>query len=291
MLIYKELYDEEKNITIPLWKRCFSDDSRQFISVYYRNCLKHNKIYAILDDIDNSPAAMLHLNPYTLTVNGHMLNSFYIVAAATAPEYRRKGLMRKLLCSALENAAEMRTPFVYLTAENENVYTPFGFVRIGFQYEINTSKNKLEDFISYLCSEYSYICTEANSFTEIPQSYDIIKSDIIQSDSVNILKTVRDKSFYDRYISETEADGGHILFFNSKSNRCGKKHSPFCSMTYYEAGNKTVVTDFYNIPDTEKFFTPAAVRPLMLRITDVSAFVALLGCRQYSGYVLRTEDL
>lgn len=33
MLIYKELYDEEKNITIPLWKRCFSDDSRQFISV------------------------------------------------------------------------------------------------------------------------------------------------------------------------------------------------------------------------------------------------------------------
>ena len=45
---------------------------------------------------------MLHLNPYTMIVNGYEFPCNYIVAVATDPDYRHQGCMRALLETCTE---------------------------------------------------------------------------------------------------------------------------------------------------------------------------------------------
>lgn len=255
MLIYKELDEQEKQLTMPLWRAVFPEDSREFVAAYYRTCTGYNRVLAILDDIDGSPAAMLHMNPYTLSLGAQTFKSYYIVGVATAPQYRRKGLMRKLLREALLIAQDEHLPFVYLTAENQAVYKPFGFVYIGDQYEINTTKAALDSYLNTVNS------VKYNG------------TDIVSGPAM--LKTVRDPAFYARYTEQTAADGGQIIFLPGIEN---------AALTYYSengtdhGSEKIKITDFYNAPRIQDYFTFTQTKPLMLCITDPAAYDKLCSC-------------
>ena len=53
--------------------------------------------------------SMLHLNPYTMIVNGYEFPCNYIVAVATDPDYRHQGCMRALLERALNDICLLYT--------------------------------------------------------------------------------------------------------------------------------------------------------------------------------------
>ena len=57
-------------------------------------CIR-DRIYVVRENDDIQ--AMLHLNPYTLMVNGIEKESYYIVAVATRKEYRGRRYMACLL--------------------------------------------------------------------------------------------------------------------------------------------------------------------------------------------------
>ena len=79
-------------------KKCFKDE-KSFVDYYYQEKTKNNIIYIVREDDDIQ--AMLHLNPYTLMVNGIEKESYYIVAVATRKEYRGRRYMAGLLREAL----------------------------------------------------------------------------------------------------------------------------------------------------------------------------------------------
>ena len=68
-----------------------------------------------IDDIQ----AMLHLNPYTLMVNGTEKESYYIVAVATRKEYRGRRYMAGLLREALLDMYQAGVTFTYLMPATE----------------------------------------------------------------------------------------------------------------------------------------------------------------------------
>ena len=72
--------------TRKLYEEVFSEDEKSFVDYYYQEKTKDNIIYIVREDDDIQ--AMLHLNPYTLMVNGIEKESYYIVAVATRKEYR-----------------------------------------------------------------------------------------------------------------------------------------------------------------------------------------------------------
>ena len=64
----RKLEDGEKKETRRLYEEVFPEDSASFVDYYYTEKTKDNTIYAAEED--GAIQAMLHLNPYTLLVNG-----------------------------------------------------------------------------------------------------------------------------------------------------------------------------------------------------------------------------
>ena len=100
-----------------LYENVFPEDSRRFVDFYYEYKTRDNEILALEED--GQMVSMLHLNPYTMILNGYEVKSNYIVAVATRKEYRHRGFMRLLLEKALRDMAALGIPFVFLMPASE----------------------------------------------------------------------------------------------------------------------------------------------------------------------------
>lgn len=121
----RKLAEMEHGKTRSLYEEVFSEDSSSFIDYYYSEKTKDNTIFVVEED--GGIQAMLHLNPYTLMVNGRKEPSHYIVAVATREKYRKRGYMAELLKEALRSMYKEGEPFTFLMPASESIYTPYGF--------------------------------------------------------------------------------------------------------------------------------------------------------------------
>ena len=129
----RRLDGEEKAACRGLWEQIFTEDSAAFLDYYDRWKLAENECWGIF--CGGRLASMLQLNPYRMQVRGRTVESRYIVAVATAPEYRHQGMMRALLAESLKDLERRGMPFVFLMPAKEAIYRPFGF---RYFYEMNT---------------------------------------------------------------------------------------------------------------------------------------------------------
>ncbi len=119
---------DERQGSRALYEEAFPEDTKNFVDYYYQYKTRDNEILGLRED--GRLVSMLHLNPYTMIVNGYEVESDYIVAVATHKDYRRRGYMRLLMEKALKDAAAKRMPFVFLMPASISLYAPFDFVWI-----------------------------------------------------------------------------------------------------------------------------------------------------------------
>ena len=100
------LTKEARQKTRTLYQTVFSEDGQKFVDFYYEYKIRDNQIYALWED--EQYVSMVHLNPYTMIVNGYEVSSNYIEAVATLKDYRHRGYMRLLLETALQQMAADR---------------------------------------------------------------------------------------------------------------------------------------------------------------------------------------
>ena len=81
------LSDLEKIQSRTLYEKVFCEDTKRFVDYYYQYKIRDNEILALKED--EQIVSMLHLNPYTMIVNGYEVESRYIVAVATHPVCQR----------------------------------------------------------------------------------------------------------------------------------------------------------------------------------------------------------
>ena len=121
----RKLSQEEHNKVRPLYEEVFTEDSKGFVDYYFSEKTRDNDIYVVEED--GEICAMLHLNPYTLMVNGVEKQAHYIVAVATRKAYRGRGFMAALLRRALQDMYASGENFTFLMPVAEAIYTPHDF--------------------------------------------------------------------------------------------------------------------------------------------------------------------
>ena len=129
------LLDEQgKKDARGLWEEIFQEDTKMFLDYYDRWKLPENECFGIYGE-DGRLDSMVQLNPYRLRVKGREAESRYIIAVATRPERRQKGLMRRLLKESLEYMRRKAMPFAFLMPASDAIYRPFDF---RYFYTMNT---------------------------------------------------------------------------------------------------------------------------------------------------------
>lgn len=156
----------EKRRSRELYRKVFSEDTERFVDYYYGYKTRDNEILALEED--GKLVSMLHLNPYTMIVNGYELKSNYIVAVATDKDYRHRGYMRMLLEQALRDMSAQRMPFTFLMPASESIYAPFDFVWIC-PYTFMPARVEAMNADAqnrYLASRYQMFCKRNNRYME-----------------------------------------------------------------------------------------------------------------------------
>lgn len=149
-----------------LYETVFSADTKQFVDYYYEYKIRDNEILALMED--EQIVSMLHLNPYTMIVNGYEVKSNYIVAVATLRDYRHRGYMRMLLGRALRDMSMQRMPFTFLMPASESIYAPFDFVWICpyRQLPVRVQRMDADGQNRYLASRYQMFCKRDERYME-----------------------------------------------------------------------------------------------------------------------------
>lgn len=156
----------EKRRSRELYRKVFPEDTEKFVDYYYEYKTRDNEILALEED--GKLVSMLHLNPYTMIVNGYELKSNYVVAVATDKDYRHRGYMRMLLEQALKDMSAQRIPFTFLMPASESIYAPFDFVWIC-PYTFMPARIEAMDAEAqnrYLASRYQMFCKRDERYLE-----------------------------------------------------------------------------------------------------------------------------
>lgn len=123
-----------------LWKDAFGD-SDAYIEYYFSNVAAENKIFTA--KYNGQIISMIHLNPYPLVYNDgktvNVIQGGYIVGVATRSEWRRRGIMLRLMKEVLSYAENHGYALVYLMPEKEDYYKNLGFRRMEKSVYINLS--------------------------------------------------------------------------------------------------------------------------------------------------------
>lgn len=198
MEIHK-LSRDEKPGTRRLYEEVFSEDSSAFVDYYYTEKTKDNVIYGATEDQELQ--AMLHLNPYMLSVNGSERRAHYIVAVATRKEYRGRGYMAALLRHALRDMYEAGETFTFLMPAAEQIYLPHDFRTVYEQerryYGQEHTEEGYEPLTEADCRELA--CAANKYLSEDCQVF-----------------AIRDAAYYERLIKEYGSDGGRLMLLRKE---------------------------------------------------------------------------
>lgn len=185
---------QEHGKTRPVYEEIFPADSKVFVDYYYTEKTKDNEIYVIEED--GEVQSMIHLNPYTLMVNGKEEPTHYIVAVATREAYRKRGYMSALLKETLHKMYSEREPFTFLMPAREGIYLPHGFRTV---YEQNHPYKLEKDDDSRIVEE-----DDVQRLAEFAQKALEEKFDVYAK---------RTPEYYVRLMKEYGSDGGKLAVY------------------------------------------------------------------------------
>lgn len=198
----RKLSPEENHLTRPLYEEVFREDSASFVEYYYTEKTKDNLIYVGEDD--GRIRAMLHLNPYTVMVNGREENLHYIVAVATEKAYRGRGYMSRILREALCGMYREGEPFTYLMPAAEAIYFPHGFRTVHEQRQKYWEEGALPDgWTARKARPQDAERMAAAEEENLSRKYQVYAK--------------RTKEYYLRLMKEYESDGGCLMVCEDES--------------------------------------------------------------------------
>lgn len=119
------LTEQEKEKTKTLYHLCFPEDSERFVSYYYKEKCKDNRI-AVIEE-ENELVTMIHLNPFVVSLCENPLRVSYLVAVATHPQWRKGGRMNTLLGKVLRDCYQRREAFSFLMPADPAYYLTSGY--------------------------------------------------------------------------------------------------------------------------------------------------------------------
>ena len=181
-----------------IWRYCFTD-TESFISLFFKNKYKaQNTLAAYEQGVIVSNLQML---PYKIKLHSNILDTSYIVGAATLPEARGNNCMKHLLESALSVMREKGHLITILLPFNYGFYKKYGWETCYYHNnynleisDINAIGARYGKLISYNHSEH---------FEHIMKIY----TDFIKDKNGAIVRSASD---WDCILEDYFAEGGKV---------------------------------------------------------------------------------
>ena len=132
-----------KNQTRILWDKCFSEEDKRFVDLYFE------KRYTDQDNIfiekDGKVVSALQLISYPFSYYGKTIGCAYLSGCCTDPEYRSQGLMNDVIIKSLNQAKNNGACFAALIPASEslfNYYEGTNFIPIFDYSKIKINKSQ-----------------------------------------------------------------------------------------------------------------------------------------------------
>jgi len=163
MMINKNEY---KSSLSTLWHRVFGD-SCDFIELIF-NPEYSNSILCFAELDGDIAVSAFYLIKNTLKYENKFFDGYYLYAAATLPEYRKSGMMSKLIREAQAFCRENNADFVSLVPSEESLYGYYS--RFGFEKAMYRCVN--EAFASQASSGDYEIIDDTEKILSIRNGYE-----------------------------------------------------------------------------------------------------------------------
>lgn len=124
-----------------LWKSAFPTKSRAYLNFYFKEVFDEG--VCIFLEQDGKIISSMQMNEHILFFHGRKLEVSYFLGVATLPDYRRRGHMRHLMETALDEAGHNHL-ITLIEAFNPKLYEQFGFASVYFQKTYNIHVKYLE---------------------------------------------------------------------------------------------------------------------------------------------------
>ncbi len=135
MLINKSEY---KRSLTELWHKVFGD-SYDFIELIFKPQYDDGILcFAELDE--GRAVSSFYLLKNTLKFKNKFFDGYYLYAAATLPEYRKSGIMSRLIREAQDYCGKNNVDFISLVPSEESLYAYYS--RFGFEKAMYRCENK-----------------------------------------------------------------------------------------------------------------------------------------------------
>lgn len=148
-----QMNNKIKNETRILWEKCFSEEDKRFVDLYFEK--RYNDEDNIFTEKDGKVVSALQIMTYPFSYYGKTIACTYISGCCTDPEYRSQGIMNELLAKTLNIAKSRGACFAALIPASEslfNYYETNNFVKTFDYSKIhinktnqNTTKKNLSD--------------------------------------------------------------------------------------------------------------------------------------------------
>ncbi len=111
-----------------VWKNVFGDED-EYIDLFFSSVFKKCKTFAFFEN--EKIVSVLYLLDCKIRFGGELFSGYYLYAAATEKEYRKKGIMQKLISEAEEYSEKNGKDFISLVPANDGLYRYYS--KFGFQ--------------------------------------------------------------------------------------------------------------------------------------------------------------
>lgn len=224
-----------KEDILAMWQRNFHDPA-PYAEFYFEEVYGKNRVMLNLDkqeeekDFDKAGRniekscpkgereaeikGMLHLNPYTLHIQGKPVKACYIVGVATDEEYRRQGVMRELLTETFSYLRKEGQILTYLMPANDAYYLPFDFRFGALQKEQELEYHPGDK------ANAAFSC-RFRTGEEIDVG-SIAAEENRMRDKTYAVHTEISAEYLKRLIKETKSDFGRLLFVYKEEKYMGR---------------------------------------------------------------------
>lgn len=138
---------------IEIWNLSFNDSLASIKS--FLKFMAQDDLTVVCHE-DGRTVAAAYLIPCRLNVHGKECSAMYLYAAATHPDYRRRGYMSKIISYSKMVAEERGADFLFISPGRQELYkycSKFGFRPCFYQKTVEMSREKLQSLQNRLISE------------------------------------------------------------------------------------------------------------------------------------------
>lgn len=207
MIIYDR--GDRQKLIYDMWEANFHDPV-PYADFYFENVYGRNQV--LLLEEEEAVKGMLHWNPYSMRMKKEDVEANYIVGVATQEEFRRQGVMRKLLEETFLRLREKGQPFTYLMPADENYYLPF-----DFRFGMRQFDQELE-----VCQVQSAKETPWEIVSEPKEKEDIAQTENEVRDQLYDIHTKVSADYLNRLEKEAKSDFARMLYVYAEGQYQGR---------------------------------------------------------------------